>query len=97
MIVQDHVKRMQFAISDLGETDIFIGYEWLKKHNPDVDWRASTLFFTWCPNECNYIITLEDLDADPEEHPHHINLAEGEKLFAFDIEGYMSNRATFMG
>ena len=90
MIIQDHVERVQFPVSDLGEADVFIRYEWLKKHNPDMDWRASTLFFTWCPDECNYVITLDDLDADPEEH-HHIHLEEGDRLFAFNIEGYMSN------
>jgi len=97
MVVQDHVKRIQFAISDLGEADIFIGYEWLKKHNPDVDWKTSTLFFTWCLDECNYITTLNDLDEDPEEPQTHIHLDKGDKLFMFDIEGYMLNRTTLMG
>ena len=97
MIIQDHVERIQFAVSDLGEADVFIGYEWLKKHNPDVDWRASTLFFTCCPDECNYITWLSDIDTDTEETPHHVHLAEGEKLYAFDIDGYLSNRGTFMG
>ena len=68
MIIQDHVERIQFTISDLGEADVFIGYKWLNKHNPDVDWKVSTLFFTQCPDECNYITPLDDLDADPEEH-----------------------------
>ena len=97
MIIQDHVKRIQFAVSDLGEADVFIGYEWLKKHNPDVDWRASSLFFTWCPDECNYITWFSDIDTDTEENLHHVHLMEGEKLYAFNIEGYMLNRGTFMG
>ena len=96
MIIQDHVERIQFAISDLGEADIFIGYEWLKKNNPDVDWRASILFFTWCPDECNYITNLTDLDENPEELQTHIHLEKGDRLFTFDIEGYMLNRGTFM-
>ena len=91
MIIQDHVERIQFAVSDLGKADIFIVYKWLKKHNPDVDWRASTLFFTQCPDECNYITTFSAIDADSEEHPQHIHLMKGEKLFAFDTEGYMLN------
>ena len=97
MIIQDHVKRIQFTISDLGKVDVFVGYEWLKKHNPDVDWRVSSLFFTRCPDECNYITRFSDIDTDTEENPHHIHLAEGEKLYAFDIDGYLSNQGTFMG
>lgn len=54
MIIQNHVKRIQFAVPDLGEANLFIRYEWLKKHNPDVNWRASTFDFlmnvdTWPP------------------------------------------------
>ena len=74
MIIQDHVKRMQFTISNLGEADVFIWYEWLKKHNPNVDWRASSVLFTQCPDECNYITTFSDIDTDPEEHAQHIHL-----------------------
>ena len=29
IIVQDHVERMQFAVTDLGKTNIFIGHDWL--------------------------------------------------------------------
>jgi hypothetical protein len=36
MIIQDHVERIQFAVSNIGESDVFIGHEWLKKHNPEV-------------------------------------------------------------
>ena len=50
--IEEYVERIQFTVSDLGEADVFIRYKWLKKHNPDVDWRASSLFFTRCPDEC---------------------------------------------
>jgi hypothetical protein len=67
MIIQDHVERIQFAVSNIGESDVFIGHEWLKKHNPEVDWRKSALFFTRCPDECGHITTLDELDGDPVE------------------------------
>ena len=91
MIIQDHVERIQFAVSNLGEADVFIGYEWLKKHNPDVDWKASTLFFTQCPDECGHIVILDDLDGDPKEAETRVLLKEGDKFFTFDIEGYLMN------
>jgi hypothetical protein len=96
MIIQDHVERIQFAVSNIGESDVFIGHEWLKKHNPEVDWRKSALFFTQCPDECGHITTLDELDGDPVEKQTRVHLEDGDRLFAFDIEGYMLNR-TFMG
>ena len=67
MILNDHVERIQFAVTDLGEQDVFIGYEWLKKHNPDVDWQKETLYFSRCLDDCRYITTLDELDGDPKE------------------------------
>jgi hypothetical protein len=87
------VERLQFAVSDLGSTKIFIGHEWLQCHNPSIDWRTSTLLFDRCPDECGYISSLSDLDGDPEvETSTTIPLAEGDKLYAFDIEGYLKIR-----
>ena len=43
MIVQDHVECMQFAVTDLRKTNIFIGHDWLKYHNPSIDWQKNTL------------------------------------------------------
>ena len=45
MIVQDHVERMQFTVTDLGKMNIFIGHDWLKYHNPSIDWQKNTLLF----------------------------------------------------
>ena len=38
MVVQDHTEQIHFAVSNLGKTELFIGHEWLKKHNPSIDW-----------------------------------------------------------
>lgn len=34
--VQDHEEKMIFGVTDLGKSDLFIGYDWLKHHNPDI-------------------------------------------------------------
>jgi transposase InsO family protein len=96
MVIQDHTERIQFAVSSLGKTELFIGHEWLKKHNPNINWRTSTLTFDRCPRECDYISTLDDLEGD---HDHEmvadepkIHLNKGERLFAFDVNSYSSRR-----
>jgi hypothetical protein len=67
MIIQDHTERIHLAVANLGKTELFIGHEWLKKHNPNIDWRTSTLMFERCPSECNYITSFEELEGD---HDH---------------------------
>jgi len=31
---------------------MFLGYDWLVKHNPEVDWNKETMKFTRCPRTC---------------------------------------------
>jgi len=33
-----HSKRMLLAISRLGKQSLILGYDWLKDHNPRIDW-----------------------------------------------------------
>ena len=31
---------------------MFLGYDWLVKHNPEVNWKNRTIKFTRCPESC---------------------------------------------
>ena len=35
---------------DLAGIDIFLGHNWLVKHNPEVNWKNGTIKFTRCPS-----------------------------------------------
>ena len=40
------------AVTDLNGIDMFLGYDWLVKHNPEVDWNKEIIKFTRCPRTC---------------------------------------------
>jgi hypothetical protein len=40
-------------VCDLGKASLIIGYTWLCKHNPDIDWETGEVQMTHCPKECN--------------------------------------------
>ena len=44
------------SVCDLGKSNIIIGFTWLKKHNPEIDWKTGHIQFTRCPQECNVTI-----------------------------------------
>jgi len=44
---------------DLDRTDMFLGYDWLVKHNLEVNWKNRTIKFTRCPG--NYTMTHKDI------------------------------------
>ncbi|GLB43461.1 putative retrotransposable element tf2 155 kda protein type 1-like [Lyophyllum shimeji] len=47
-----HSERVMFAVTDLGEQDMILGYTWLKEHNLEIDWAAGTVSMSRCPARC---------------------------------------------
>jgi len=47
---------------DLAKMDIFLGYDWLNKHNPNIDWREHTISFTWCLSPCGKEHAVRTID-----------------------------------
>jgi len=43
---------MLLAISGLGKQSLILGYDWLKDHNPKVDWEKGEVKMTRCPLRC---------------------------------------------
>jgi len=44
-----HSKRMLLAVSGLGKQSLILGYDWLKDHNPRIDWEKGEVKMTYCP------------------------------------------------
>ena len=34
-----HIKQIDAVVSEIKETDLFLGHDWLVEHNPEVDWK----------------------------------------------------------
>ena len=53
MNIGSHYELLFFLVTKLG-SDIILGYPWLQKHNPVLDFSANTIFFrsTHCLNHC---------------------------------------------
>jgi len=56
MSYKGHKERAVFEVCDLGKATVIIGHPWLRKHNPDIDWRTGEVRMTRCPHECNVFI-----------------------------------------
>ena len=50
--INGHKERIDTVVMDLNSTDMFLGYDWLVKHNPEVDWNKGTIQFIQCPRIC---------------------------------------------
>jgi hypothetical protein len=38
LTIQNHTTPKTFLIAKLGDDDAMIGIEWIKKHNPEINW-----------------------------------------------------------
>ena len=50
--INRHTEQLEVAVTNLNGTDMFLGHDWLVKHNPEVNWRNSIIWFTRCPGHC---------------------------------------------
>jgi len=57
--INRHKEILKVAVTDLDGTDMFLGYDWLVKHNPEVNWKNGTIKFTRCPGNCT--MTYKDI------------------------------------
>jgi len=50
--INGHKEILEAAVTDLDGTDMFLGHNWLVKHNLEVNWKNRTIKFTRCPENC---------------------------------------------
>ena len=50
--INGYKETLEAAVTDLDGTDIFLGHDWLIKHNPEVNWKNGTIKFTRYPGNC---------------------------------------------
>ncbi len=81
LTIRDHAERIDLAITELGDKQIFLGHNWLVQHNPIINWKTGGLTFAWCQC-CKTPFILPD--ADPEEKWDE-ELEEGETILAIDF------------
>ena len=57
--INRHKEILEAAVTDLDGTDMFLGHNWLVKHNPEVNWKNGTIKFTRCLGNC--MMTHKDI------------------------------------
>jgi len=50
--INGHKEILEAAVTDLDGTYMFLGHDWLVKHNLEVNWKNRTIKFMRCPGNC---------------------------------------------
>src|SRR3979490_3303380 len=48
-----HAERTQLAVTSLGKQSMILGFTWLRKHNPEIDWQTKEVRMSRCPPQCS--------------------------------------------
>ena len=54
-IGRNHQEKIFFAVTNLQSHEIFLGYDWLQQHNPEVDWKEGIIRLSRCPVGCRTV------------------------------------------
>ena len=81
-----HREELTTKVTNLGKNSLILGYTWLQKHNPMIDWQTGMIKFTCCPRSClmlhNRAKRLATLDNEEREGLEYIHQAKVEALVA---------------
>jgi len=50
--INGHKEILEAAVTDLNGMDMFLGHNWLVKHNLEVNWKNGIIKLTRCPESC---------------------------------------------
>jgi Retroviral aspartyl protease. len=96
-----HWERIDFGVTNLGKGEIFLGYDWLKLHNPNIDWQQGSVEFSRCPSRCQPHTHARSMDfdfEDDEEEQEEIDLQyilnDGDQLLMIDPTPALNIRAS---
>ena len=98
--INEHKETLEAVVTDLNGTDMFLGHDWLVKHNPEVNWKNGTIKFTRCPSNCTMkhkdirfkarkIKTMETTNMDKKEKDNGEIEKELDKTNPEDLPDYI--------
>lgn len=82
LTIGGHRKQIDLVVTNLGKRDVYLRHDWLKRHNPAINWKTGSIIF----GRCQCVKTpLELPNADPDDRWDE-ELEEGDTILAVWME-----------
>ena len=93
--IDNHIERIDLGVTNLGKGQIFLGHDWLKRHNPSIDWRKGIVTFNRCPPVCTPGLRpiFSDPDSDLPDALPTSELEVGDRILMVDASEEVNIRA----
>ena len=94
--IAGHQERISLPLASLKSHQMFLGHDWLKFHNPTVNWNKGLIKFNQCPRLCTLLSRKEDdtltVNQQTEEFREAVGeLEDGDTLYAMNIVRYLQD------
>jgi len=86
MTIGDHQELIQLLVTNLGNYDLFLGYDWLQKYNPSINWRNSSISLQNCRQWCRNIYIPKEPEEVENEDVEEETIEEGEKVLFINLK-----------
>ena len=83
---QGHCEKITAEVVDLGKNSFILGFSWLKRHNPDIDWTKGTVKMTHCPRHCHMLQPKLAFLASLEKEEYVIQYQVHETIRALEVQ-----------
>jgi len=84
--INAHKEQLEAVVMDLNRIDMFLGHDWLVKHNPEVNWKNRMIRFTRCPESCK--MKYQDIEFKTRR-TQAMETKKQNKMNSKDLLGYI--------
>ncbi|SJL18794.1 uncharacterized protein ARMOST_22395 [Armillaria ostoyae] len=75
MTIGNHSERIDFAVTNLGSKDLYLRHDWLKCHNPVINWETGMIIFGRCHDRILTVNMEEELVIRAIHHANDLAAA----------------------
>jgi len=86
MTINDHQELIQLSVTNLGNHNLFLGYDWLQKHNLTINWKDSLISLQNCQQWYRKIYIAREPKEEVEEKIEEDTIKDGEKVLFVNLE-----------
>ena len=86
MTMGNHQELIQLSVTNLGNHDLFLGYDQLQKHNPSIDQKNSSISLQNCQQWCRKVYIPKEPKEIEDEDVEEETIEEGEKVLFINLE-----------
>jgi len=86
MTIGNHQELIQLSVTNLGNHGLFLGYDWLQKHNPTINWKDSLIKLQNCQQWCRKTYVAREPEEEVEEEIEENVIEDGKKVLFINLE-----------